>query len=157
MSRDISDLTPGLQRRAYLFLDKTHAAGIDVLIYCTLRNSAEQLENWKKGRSFILGKWVVTNAKAVVTWAFPGDSYHEYGCAFDYVPLRNGKPVWDERTPEDKMLWLTCGTLAEECLLTWGGRWAGKKKDSPHCQWSGGLTIAELKSGKVPLSTSEGK
>ena len=152
-SRNLSDLVPDLQRRARKFLDKTHTAGIDVLIYCTARDTADQLDNWKKGRAYILGRWVVTNAKAVVTWAMPGSSFHEYGCAFDFVPMRAGKPVWDDRTPADAALWSACGSIAEECGLVWGGRWAGKKKDGPHCQWSAGLTVAELRAGKVPHYT----
>ena len=39
--------------------------------------------------------------------------------------------------------------IAESVGLEWGGRWT-KFIDKPHCQYTGGLTIAQFKAGQTP-------
>jgi peptidoglycan L-alanyl-D-glutamate endopeptidase CwlK len=53
-----------------------------------------------------------------VTNACCGESWHNYGMAFDAVPLQDGKPQM-----KDKDLWEKFGKQAETIGLTWGGRW----------------------------------
>lgn len=82
------------------------------------RTFAQQQAIYDQGR---------TTPGAVVTKARPGDSYHQYGLAFDVVPdaykdLPNWNPGGDA--------WTTIGQIGESMGLTWGGRWASP--DEPH-------------------------
>ena len=131
-SRSIEDLNFPTRERAKRFLTECAKAGITVLIYCTKRSSVEQDGLYAIGRS-LPGK-IVTNAKG-------GDSWHNHGSAFDFVPMVYGKPQWG-----DKELYAKCGAIAESCGLEWAGRWV-KFKETAHCQYRGGLTLAQVKSG----------
>jgi peptidoglycan L-alanyl-D-glutamate endopeptidase CwlK len=135
-SRKLEDLLPGARKRAELFLDACKKTGVEVLIYCTFRSNAEQNELYKIGRS--LPGDIVTNA-------IGGRSFHNYRLAFDFVPMIGGKPQWNS-----KKLYALCGEQAESVGLEWAGRWSGSLKETAHCQWTGGLKIAELQDGKLP-------
>jgi peptidoglycan L-alanyl-D-glutamate endopeptidase CwlK len=130
-SRSLDDLIPEVALKARVFIANCKDAGIDVLIYCTLRSSAEQDEIYKIGRS--LPGQIVTNARG-------GNSWHNWGRAFDFVPMVHGKPAWG-----DMHLYRTCGVIAEQCELEWAGRWTGKLKETAHCQYTAGTTIEQLK------------
>jgi peptidoglycan L-alanyl-D-glutamate endopeptidase CwlK len=138
-SRDLNDLLPPVKRRAQSLVDACRAVGIDILITCTLRDEAAQAALYAQGRTKPGPR--VTNAK-------PGQSAHQYRVAFDLVPLRSGKPVWGT-TGVDKALWQRVGTLGESLGLEWAGRWTSFP-EFPHFQYLGGLSIADLKAGKVP-------
>lgn len=137
-SRRVCDLHPALQRRCNAFLEACATAGIDVLITSTYRDRESQDALYAQGRT-LSGK-KVTNAKA-------GQSMHNWRMAFDVVPMRSGKPVWGT-SGTDGELWQTVGKIGESCGLEWGGRWE-KLKDLPHFQFTGGLTLADLQSGKT--------
>ena len=132
-SRDLKDLLPVVEAKAKNFLAECKKAGIDVLIYCTYRSVKEQDELYAIGHT-LPGK-KVTNAKG-------GESWHNYHAAFDFVPMLNGKPQWG-----DTRLYERCGAIAEACGLEWAGRWV-KFKETAHCQYRGGLTLAQAKAGK---------
>lgn len=132
-SRSLDDLAPPAKERALAFTAACTKAGIDVLIYCTHRSAAEQDELYALGRTKP-GK-IVTNARG-------GDSWHNHRAAFDFVPLVNGKPAWN-----DAVLYARCGKIAESVGLEWSGRWTGKLKETAHCQYTGGLTLAAAKAG----------
>ncbi len=133
-SRSLDDLLPPVKAKALAFVAKCQSNGIDVLIYCTHRDGEEQDALYALGRTKP-GK-IVTNARA-------GESWHNWNCAFDFVPLVGGKPAWN-----DAKLYTRCGAIAESVGLEWAGRWTGKLKETAHCQYTGGLTIAQLKSGE---------
>lgn len=125
-SRDIKDCHPDLQKRVPLFLNECKKAGIDVLIYCTYRSNAEQDELYKIGRTKPGKK--VTNAKA-------GQSKHNFTIngkpaskAFDFVPLDNGKPAWN-----DSKKYRAAGEIAVSLGLEWAGHWK-TFKEYPHVQ-----------------------
>jgi len=59
--------------------------------------------------------------------------------AFDFVPMVNGKPDW-----EDTPLFTKCGEIAESVGLEWAGRWV-HFKEMAHCQDAGGKTLAQLR------------
>jgi peptidoglycan L-alanyl-D-glutamate endopeptidase CwlK len=134
-SRSLLDLVPPVRDRANKFLADCHTAGLDVLIYCTYRSIEEQNELYKIGRS-LPGK-IVTNARG-------GQSWHNFHAAFDFVPMIGGKPQW-----ADKTLYAKCGAIAESVGLEWAGRWAGSLKETAHCQYRGGLTLAQASSGET--------
>lgn len=133
-SKSLNDLTPETKRRAEDFVSSCKKAGIDILIYCTLRSKEEQDELYAQGRTKP-GK-IVTNARG-------GDSFHQYGVAFDFVPMVGGKPAWN-----DNSLYAKCGGIAEAVGLEWSGRWSGKLKETAHCQYTEGKSIAQFKAGK---------
>ena len=83
-----------------------------------------------------------TKPGKIVTKAKAGQSFHNYKCAVDVVPLINGKPVWD-----DTMLWSQIGGLGKQVGLEWAGDWKGFQ-EYPHFQYTGGKTIKQLQAGE---------
>jgi len=128
-SKSLKDLLPQVQLKAEEFIQLCAENMIDVLIYCTLRSKEEQDVLYAQGRT-ISGK-IVTNARG-------GYSWHNFGRAFDFVPLIAGKPQWD-----NSVLYSRCGRLAEEIGLEWAGRWAGKLKETAHCQLREGKSLEQ--------------
>lgn len=133
-SRNLSDLSPKVQLLAERFINECERQNITILVYCTYRSKEEQDELYAQGRTKP-GK-IVTNARG-------GDSFHQYGVAFDFVPMVAGKPAWN-----DTALYSKCGGIAESVGLEWSGRWSGKLKETAHCQYTEGKTIADFKAGK---------
>lgn len=118
-------------------INECRDAGIDILVTSTFRDAESQSALYAQGRT-TPGK-IVTNARG-------GQSWHNWRCAYDVVPLRNGKPVWGT-TGEDLKLWKRVGEIGKACGLEWGGDWK-QLRDLPHFQWTGGLTLADLQAGK---------
>lgn len=132
-SRDISVLAAPMKLKVSAFIAEAARQGIDLLVTSTYRDYESQQSLYNQGRT-TPGK-IVTNAK-------PGQSYHNFKCAVDVVPLVNGKPVWD-----DEELWKKIGALGKSFGLDWAGDWKSFK-EYPHFQYTGGLTLADLQSGK---------
>jgi peptidoglycan L-alanyl-D-glutamate endopeptidase CwlK len=133
-SRDINDLLPKVAGLCRAFVEECRENGIDVIITSTVRTMEEQNDLYAQGRTKP-GKRV-TNAKA-------GQSYHNHRCAFDFCPVVAGKAMWN-----DSATFIKCGEIAESLGLEWAGRWK-TMKELAHCQYTGGLTIADLQSGKM--------
>ena len=133
-SRSLDELLPMVRTRVDKFLDLCEEQGIDLLVTSTYRDHESQGALYEQGRTRP-GK-VVTNAKS-------GESWHNYRCAIDVVPLVNGKPNWDGSDP----IWEVIGELGEQAGLEWAGRWR-TFKELAHFQYTGGLTLTDLKSGK---------
>lgn len=133
-SRNIDDLLPPVAERARKFLALCEEAGIDILITSTYRDFESQERLYAQGRK-LPGK--------IVTWARAGDSWHNWRRAFDVVPMRGGKPVWETRG-EDRKLWLKVGELGQSVGLEWGGVWP-RHPDFPHFQDRTGKTLQQLK------------
>lgn len=133
-SRNFKDLLPVVAAKADAFVTACRAQGIEVLITSTYRDHESQNALYAQGRT-TPGKRV-TNAKG-------GQSWHNHKCAFDFVPIVNGKAMW-----EDSRTFKRCGAIAVSLGLDWGGSWKSFP-DMPHCQYTGGLTLADLQAGKV--------
>ena len=138
-SRSLDDLLPPVRARAQAFLDACKQEGIDLLVTSTFRDLESQAALYAQGRT-TPGKRV-TNAKA-------GQSYHNWRVAFDVVPMRDGKPVWNT-TGADGKLWERIGQLGEAVGLEWAGRWK-TFREYAHFQYTGGLSLAQLAAGKTP-------
>ena len=134
-SRKIDDLLPVVQVKVNMFIELCNKSGIDLLVTSTFRDNESQNQLYAQGRT-LPGK-KVTNAKA-------GESWHNYRCAVDVVPLRYGKPVWDGNDP----VWQTVGELGKQAGLDWAGDWK-KFKELAHFQYTGGKTMAQLRMGEV--------
>jgi len=132
-SRSLDDLLPPVKERVEKFLNAAKDAGIDLLITSTYRDNASQNVLYAQGRTTPGKK--VTNAKA-------GQSWHNYRCAVDVVPVVAGKPRWDVKDE----VWQQVGALGKAAGLEWAGDWK-KFKEYPHFQYTGGLTLAQLQSG----------
>lgn len=121
-SRSLADLHPLFRPKAEAFVAAATQAGLDVLIYCTLRSLEEQSQLYACGRT-APGK-IVTKAKA-------GESAHNYGLAFDGSPLIHGRIAWD-----DHGHWQIYGRVAADLGLEWAGAWVSFK-EMPHIQLPG--------------------
>jgi len=156
-SRKISDLLPVVQRRCQSLLARVladpwmQANAITIVITSTLRDIESQNALYAQGRT-TPGK-IVTNAKG-------GFSWHNFACAFDIVPLRNGVAVWgtkgdglDENPADDKTddleLWQRIAQHGKAAGLEWAGDWVSFREFA-HFQYTGGLSMADMRAGKVP-------
>lgn len=134
-SRKLDDLHPRVKALAEAFVKRCDEAGYDILIYSTYRDIEAQNAIYAQGRT-AKGS-IVTNAKG-------GQSFHNYRVAFDWVPISGGKARWN-----DSVAYAKCGKIAEEVGLEWAGRWTGKLKETAHCQFTGGLSLADFQAGKT--------
>ena len=137
-SRDVKDLVEPVQSRARAFVAACKKQGIDVLITSTYRDYESQNALYAQGRTKA-GKRV-TNAKG-------GQSWHNFRCAFDFVPMVNGKAQWN-----DLRTFRKCGEIAESVGLEWAGRWKSFP-EMAHCQYTGGKTLAQLRAGAALTSS----
>jgi len=134
-SRDINELNPKVAKLCTKLIEACKNEGIDILITSTYRDAESQNALYAQGRT-TAGKRV-TNAKA-------GQSFHNWRCAFDFVPIVNGKARWD-----DSAAYSLCGNIGEDLGFEWAGRWSGKLKETAHMQFTGGLSIFDFQKGKT--------
>jgi peptidoglycan L-alanyl-D-glutamate endopeptidase CwlK len=133
-SRSLDELLPPARSRVDAFLASCKENGIDLLVTSTYRDIESQNALYAQGRT-TPGN-IVTNAKG-------GQSFHNFRCAVDVVPLVNGKAVWDGKDP----IWAKVGELGKAAGLEWAGEWK-TFKELAHFQYTGGLTLADLNAGK---------
>lgn len=161
-SRDLIDLQPHVAEAARAHLEACADAGIDLLIYCTLRDAQEQALLFQKSRTEdqirrkhdqLVGDFPQLAAllepptpinEAKATNAGPGESYHQYGLAYDCVPLVGGKAVW-KTTGEELRLWQKVGQLGKQVGLEWAGDWQ-RFREFPHFQISNNRSVSDLMS-----------
>ena len=132
-SRELEDLLPPVRERVERMIADCKAEGIDLLVTSTYRDNASQDALYAQGRT-APGR-IVTNARS-------GQSYHNYRCAVDVVPIRNGKAIWNAKDP----VWQRIGALGKAAGLEWAGDWK-RFKEFPHFQYTAGLTLAQLQKG----------
>lgn len=151
-SRKITDLTKLMQKNANALVRRLDDFGIDFLIYCTYRSPEEQARLYRQSRTTSEIYTKINRLKSRgfpflaqilidvgpqggelgkhVTWAGPGESWHQYGEALDGVAVVKGKCAWSVK--KWKREWDLYGHVAAELGLNWGGNW--KNEDYPHCQ-----------------------
>lgn len=131
--RVIATLLPAAQKAARLYLQAANAeltklrSGLVAHVISGLRTFAEQDALYAQGRT--AHGSIVTNAKA-------GQSWHNYGIAFD-IGLFNGATYLG-----DSPLYKTLGPVGEALGLEWGGSWSSIV-DMPHYQLKIGLTLEQ--------------
>ena len=107
--RAIDTLDVGFQKQVRGWVNEMVTSRIEPLIYCGRRTMEEQAALYAKGR---------TSKGKIVTKARPGESYHNYGLAFDWAPLK--------RTAKNADLWVanwddeTAFKLGEHVGLSFG-------------------------------------
>lgn len=128
-SRRLEDLDPIVEKMARALLVAAEHEGIHLLVTSTLRTYQEQADIYAQGR---------TRPGKRVTNARPGYSWHNFGLAFDVVPLVYGKPVWNSNC------WSRIGALGRALGLTWGGDFSSLK-DLAHFEYHPNLDLAEAR------------
>lgn len=159
MSRRIEDLHPVVAEKCRHFLKVCKARGLNVIVTSTLRTEAEQLALFAQGRKRLkavnelrkeAGLPAITESRnRIVTHALT--SIHQFGCAFDVCITKDGKAVWDVKADineNDIPDYEETGHTGEAIGLSWGGRFG--YPDYVHFQYTGGLTLDDLKAGKRP-------
>ena len=128
--KKIEKLHPSIRAKVKEFIIKAQQElGIKLRVSSGYRSHKEQDKLYAKGRA-ASGK-IVTNAKG-------GESYHNYGLAFDVVEIKNGKAIWNNPR------WNEIADLGKSLGFSWGGDWISFK-DKPHFQMDFGKSIAQLK------------
>lgn len=130
-SRKIEDLHPYVAGLCRKFVAACKKEGIDVLITSTFRDNESQNAIYAQGR---------TKAGRIVTNARGGQSWHNYRLAFDFVPVVNGKAMWN-----DARAFKRCRQIGENLGLE------GLNFEMAHLQARGGLTLAQARAGKKPV------
>jgi peptidoglycan LD-endopeptidase CwlK len=137
--KKLSGVHPVVAEKAQQLIKKAYSEGITIIITQGLRTIEEQNRLYAQGRTKP-GK-IVTNARG-------GYSYHNFGLAFDFCVCDVVKGSLAPNWKVDRR-WLRVGQIGKSLGLEWGGDWK-KFKDYPHFQYTFGLTLAQLRSGKKP-------
>jgi peptidoglycan L-alanyl-D-glutamate endopeptidase CwlK len=147
MAKDLESLVLSVKNKAIEITNICSDKGVDLLIYCTYRSLREQAMLFRQGRSKVdIDKKIVSLTKLgfkqlaelidsvgpqngkKVTNAGPGESWHNYGEAFDAVPCVGGKALWN-----DKEKYLIYGNAVKQVGMFWAGDWK-TFKEYPHAQ-----------------------
>lgn len=142
-SRSLDDLQPQVRAMAEELMARCVTAGIPLTVTFTRRSMATQAALYAQGR--ICPGCIVTNAR-------PGYSFHNFGLALDVMPTELLRlPRWGD-TPANQArtdaLWAKVGATGKTLGFRWGGEFT-TIKDRPHFEWSGGLSLAQLRAGAL--------
>ena len=110
----------------------------------TLRTFEEQTELYSRGRTKLFDS--KGNRLGIVTNAKPGQSFHQYGLAFDFVLIDGNKASWDIAKDFDGdgiADWMEVVGIFKKYGWEWGGDFRSFK-DYPHLQKPMGYTWREL-------------
>ena len=133
----VATLLPQVRPKAAAWLAECERLGIWLLLTEGYRSWAQQAWDYASGR-FRPGK-IVTDAK-------PGYSFHQYSVAIDFVPADGTGGIHYE----DMTRYTQAAALAKQHGFEWGGEWPRGKRDVPHLQYTGGLSIQDFRNGKRP-------
>lgn len=125
----VQKLHPKIREKAREFIVNAEKQGIILRITSGLRTWEEQDALYAQGRTKPGN--VVTNAKG-------GSSNHNYGLAFDVVPIENGNVNWNSKN------WNKIGQIGKSVGFDWGGDWSGFV-DKPHFEMLFGNNVSSLK------------
>lgn len=133
-SDSISSLDPYVAQQARNFLALTRANNLDVRIISVFRSWDDSDSLYAQGR---------TAPGPVVSNARGGESYHNWGLAFDAAPFENGV------ISNDMNKYRLMGSLGQQAGLEWGGTFKDIV-DYPHFQNTFGLSTEDLLNGITP-------
>lgn len=136
----IDTLDERIRPLAKALIEECSKLGIPIAVTSERRTIQQQNMLYAQGRT-MKGK-IVTNAKG-------GSSPHNFGLAFDVVPLlKNGIPNWN--APIET--WERIGQQGKALGLTWGGDFKSLK-DRPHFELPIWREVrAEWKAGKIQVA-----
>jgi peptidoglycan L-alanyl-D-glutamate endopeptidase CwlK len=121
-SRNLNDLDPKARVVCEKHIAFCAAHNIEIIVTSTYRDYESQEALYAIGRTTDLKRSKVTNARA-------GHSWHNFRCAWDVVPVVNGKPVWDAKDP----IWKQVIMYGKEAGAEAGAEWKSFP-DLPHFQ-----------------------
>jgi peptidoglycan L-alanyl-D-glutamate endopeptidase CwlK len=132
-NRDPKYLHPILRNKLTAMIEAIQAklpSGISVRVISIHRTPSEQFEIFKKGRSFIGGKWIVVGTTFTKIDGIATKSRHNYlpSTAVDFG-LFDAQGKYLGESPHYN--WI--GEGAKVAGLTWGGNWTGFV-DKPHIE-----------------------
>lgn len=125
----IETLHPKIRDKAREFINKAEKEGIKLRVTSGFRTYEEQDKLYAQGR---------TTSGQVVTNASAGHSNHNFGTAFDVVPIINGKADYDNGD------WDKIGQLGKSVGFKWGGDWSSII-DKPHFEMTFGNSTADMR------------
>ena len=125
-------LKPLVKRNAQEIVKEMKELGHPVRIVEGYRSMEKQAGYYNQGR---------TTPGNIITNAKPGQSFHNYGVAVDFVFRKEGYNA-------SKELWETLGTVGKKHGFEWGGDWSGFV-DRPHMQYTAGYSLHDFQNGKV--------
>lgn len=135
-------LHPSIRDEVKQLIEKAEAVispRLSIRVVQGLRTWPEQAALYAQGR---------TKKGPVVTFAKAGSSWHNYGLAFDFAFLVDGKEIsWDTKKDFDGDLvpdWLEVVLLFTRAGYTWGGTFT-RPKDYPHLQKNVIYTVASVR------------
>ena len=139
---NLNELHPYVKHLTEKLIDECKKQNINIAIVQGYRTIEYQNELYAQGR---------TKPGNIVTKAKGGQSIHNYRLAIDFAPIINGKIDWNNINIFKKVgkIGLSIG------FDVYGGDWTSFK-DYPHLQWTGGLTLKDLQSGKIPKNPLDG-
>ena len=145
-SRSLDDLHPYVAHLARLLKAEVEAElGVSLIFTSTHRDNECQAMLYAQGRTTKGPNVTLLKPMGdIVTNAGPGESFHNYRVAFDVVPVKFGKAIWNSSDP----IWDKIGAIGEKFGLEWAGRWKGKLREKAHFQFTGGLKLEDLRRGK---------
>lgn len=126
----INGLHPKIRKRVLRGVSKLEKKGIFIRVVSGMRTFEEQAVLYNQGR---------TTAGNIVTNARAGESYHNYGLAFDVVVMED-KTSPNFNSPDIYEVAKVFKSLGFE----WGGDWSSFV-DRPHFQDTFGSTTSELR------------
>lgn len=103
---------------AWMVAQEAMPANVQIIVVQGLRTFAESDALYAQGR---------TKPGPIVTKAAAGQSYHNYGLAFDFAMITDGK---DDETVGP--LWMKVVAVMEKYGMTWGGNFPEGFHDNPH-------------------------
>ena len=139
----LDDLRPKTKKLCELWIEECRKNGINLVVTQTFRSPELQEAYYSQGRELLeivnlkrkkVGLDKITEKEnKIVTKAAPWTSPHNYGLAWDFAPIVNGKIDWNNLD-----LFRKCGEIAKKLnfegyTLEWGGDFK-TIKDLPHIQ-----------------------
>ena len=140
----LDDLRPKTKKLCELWIEECRKNGINLVVTQTFRSPELQEAYYSQGRELLstvnakrkkanLQPITEKENKSIITKAVAGSSPHNYGLAWDFAPIVNGKIDYNNLD-----LFRKCGEIAKKLnfegyTLEWGGDFK-TIKDFPHIQ-----------------------
>lgn len=115
-------------------------ANVKIVVDQSLRTFEQSNQLYALGRTVVNpdGKSINKPFGNKVTNAAAGQSYHNYGLAFDFKMITNGKPDWQVGP-----LWMKVVSIMKKYGWKWGGDFTSPV-DAPHFEKTFGLNWKQL-------------
>ena len=138
----LNGLHPVIAPKVLKLLKNATFQNLYVILFQGIRTFQMQDDLYKQGRG---PNGEIVDKSKVVTYAKPGTSWHNYGCAVDIVmndgPRPQIHPTWDDFIDANKdgvNDWMSMGQLGKELGFEWGGEFK-EFIDVPHFQYHNGI------------------